>query len=526
MSRLITSFSRDDRGSMAILAALTIILLCMCVGGAVDYARYSSAKSQTSAAIDTAVLAGARTLLLTGSPGQAKAAAQKYYEENVAGRFAVVSDTVSFTVTDSNTSVTGTGTALLPSTFMKVAGIDQLSLVSAPSAGFPKATISGGGGGNIEVSVMLDVTGSMCDDGVGPCTSGVKIDALKTAAKDLVNIVVMDDQSQFKSRVALVPFAQRIRVAPNGQGATLMKRMTNLDATWSGWRSVCTSSTTTGTVTNENGTYDTGSCDTYETEQLTNWQIRPCVTERFYDSSWTMDFTDDTPGTNAWLNGETGRRFPLSKDSASTPFTSGLGQSESDPSDQDYWTYHADGSCNEPPSNQVMRLSSDKSALVAKIDGLKGKGSTAGALGTAFTWYMLSPNWNSVWTGDSAGDADPYSHLTTMQSNGKPKLRKVAVLLSDGVYNTRRSWVGQNQQEDSSNDAKSVCSAMKAKGIEIYAVGFDLDSLSSSDRAIAEDTLQSCGTSLEHFYNTLNPADLQAAFRDIAVKLSTIALTH
>ena len=67
---------------------------------------------------------------------------------------------------------------------------------------------------------------------------------------------------------------------------------------------------------------------------------------------------------------------------------------------------------------------------------------------------------------------------------------------------------------------------MKAKGIEIYTVGFDLDSLSSSERAIAEDTLKSCGTSLEHFYNTLDPAELQTAFRDIAVKLSTIALTH
>lgn len=525
MNRLITRFSSDSRGSIAIMASLVLIVLCMCVGGAVDYARYSSAKSQTTAAIDTAVLAGARTLLLTGNPGQAKAAAEKYYEENIAGRFAVLSDTVSFTIADSNTTVTGSGTALLPTTFLKVAGIDRLSLVSTPAAGFPKATISGGGGGNIEVSVMLDVTGSMCDDGVGPCTSGIKIDALKTAAKDLVNIVVMDDQSQFKSRVALVPFAQRIRVAPDGQGETLMKRMTNLDATWSGWRNKCTSSTVTGTTTNENGTFTTGTCDTYEPEQLTNWQIRPCVTERFYDSSWTMDFTDDAPGTNAWLNGETGRRFPLSRDSASTPFTSGLGQSESDPAYQDYWSYSSDGSCNEPSSNVIMRLSSDKSALNTKIDGLTGKGATGGALGTAFTWYMLSQNWNTVWSGDSAGNADPYSHLTTMQPNGKPKLRKVAILLSDGVYNTRRSWDEQDQQ-DSSDDAKSVCSAMKAKGIEIYAVGFDLDSLSSAERAIAEDTLQSCGTSLEHFYNTLDPAELQSAFRDIAVKLSTISLTR
>jgi hypothetical protein len=156
-------------------------------------------------------------LCIAFSPGSKPTTAAKYYEENVAGRFVVESDSVQFSVTDENKTVTGSGNAYLPTTFLKVAGIDRLALVNAPAASFPRATISGGGGSNIEVSVMLDVTGSMCDDGVGPCTTGTKISALKTAAKDLVNIVVLDDRSQYQSRVALVPFAQRIRVAQNGQ---------------------------------------------------------------------------------------------------------------------------------------------------------------------------------------------------------------------------------------------------------------------------------------------------------------------
>jgi Flp pilus assembly protein TadG len=396
MHHLLARFKADDRGAIALMAGVSLVVLCMVVGGAVDFARYSNAKSQTAAALDTAVLAGARTLMLTGDPSKAEAAAAKYYEENVAGRFAVESDSVQFSVTDENKTVTGSGNAYLPKTFLKVAGIDKLALVKDPAASFPKATISGGGGSNIEVSVMLDVTGSMCDDGVGPCTTGTKIDALKTAAKDLVNIVVLDDQSQYKSRVALVPFAQRIRVAQNGQGADLMKRMTDLDATWSGWRRNCTDWNITGSSSGESGTYTTGTCNTYESEWLEDWKIRPCVTERFYDSSWAMDFTDDKPGSNAWLNGETGRRFPIIMDSASTPFTSGLGQSETDPVHQEYWTYSSNGSCSEPQSNEIMRLSSDKAALIERIDGLKGKGSTGGALDTAFAWYMLSPRWNSV----------------------------------------------------------------------------------------------------------------------------------
>ena len=52
---------------------------------------------------------------------------------------------------------------------------------------------------------MLDVTGSMCT----PCS---KIDAAKSAAKDLIDIVIWDDQSQFTSRVALAPFAEAVNV--------------------------------------------------------------------------------------------------------------------------------------------------------------------------------------------------------------------------------------------------------------------------------------------------------------------------
>ena len=56
-----------------------------------------------------------------------------------------------------------------------------------------------------KISMMLDITGSMCS----PCT---KIQAAQSAAKDLIDIVVWSDQSQYYSRVALAPFAQAVNV--------------------------------------------------------------------------------------------------------------------------------------------------------------------------------------------------------------------------------------------------------------------------------------------------------------------------
>ena len=67
---------------------------------------------------------------------------------------------------------------------------------------------------------------------------------------------------------------------------------------------------------------------------------------------------------------------------------------------------------------------------------------------------------------------------------------------------------------------------MKAQKIEMFTVGFALDQLPGSDRSVAEDMLKSCGTDLSHFYSTLTVADLKAAFRDIAMKVSPVGLTQ
>jgi hypothetical protein len=61
---------------------------------------------------------------------------------------------------------------------------------------------------------------------------------------------------------------------------------------------------------------------------------------------------------------------------------------------------------------------------------------------------------------------------------------------------------------------------MKAKGIEVYTVGFQLDNQT------AIDTLSKCATDASHFYNSSTGDALKAAFRDIALKISTLYLSQ
>jgi Flp pilus assembly protein TadG len=515
-----STFAKDCRGNVAMTFGFSLMVVGLCAGGGLDFGRQRLAFQQTQSAMDAAVLAGAR--YLQTNPDDVTGAitmATNTYSANVESRIPVVVDTVQFVTADDDTAITAKGTAAIPTTLLVLAGISELPIVPATASEFPRANLSvgGSGGSDIEVAVMLDVTGSMCDDGAGPCTKGSKLDGLKAAAADLVKIVVSADQSKHTSRVALVPFSTRVRVGPDGGGAAMMKKLTDLDDKMSFWYNICTDATGGG-ASEGSGNWQ---CLKYELQHVENWKVMPCVTDRFYNSGWQFDATDDAPGSGRWLNAHDGSRNPESGDSSDTPLSSGTGKNKSDPTDN--WNYEPNGSCADTLSgNEILPLTSDKDALNSRIGGLQAYGGTAGALGTAWSWYMLSPKWSNIWS--SASKPGPYSDLTSLQANGAPYLRKIAVLMTDGGFNTFRGWKDQDQQQVS-NWAIQTCTNMKAKGIEIFTVGFALDQLPASQRPIAEATLKACGTDVTHFYQSLTVNELQTAFRSIALKLAGLRLT-
>lgn len=517
----VEQFQKDTQGSIAIIFALCLSIIIVVVGAAIDFGRWQNARATTLSAMDGAVLAGGRYMQLNpGDTNGALAAANRYYRENVKDKVSFTNDTVEFVMAESNSVLTAEGGADVETTFLRFAGLDKLSVVNENASDFPRAVIESGGlgGSNLEVSVMLDVTGSMCDDGVGPCSSGSKIDALKSATQELINIVVKDDQTSHYSKVALVPFSTRVRLAEDGMGAGIMQTLTGLPSPLSFWNNDCTS--WSGSGGGETG--GTWTCHSYAPAYKTNWKVMPCVTERHFNSGDVFDTTDSMPGAGNWLNAHDGGRALLSWDSSDTAISPTYGTTSADPAD--HWNYNDDGECGDiAEGNEVMPLSSNKSALLSHVDGLSAYGATGGALGTTWAWYALSPNFASVFTGEGVPGA--YADLTTAGPGGGPLLRKVAVLMTDGGYNAYRGWKDQPQQEVSDR-ALEICTAMKTAGVEVYTVGFALNELPADEAAIARTTLQSCGTDIEHFYETLTREDLESAFRDISVRLSALRLSR
>ncbi len=159
------------------------------------------------------------------------------------------------------------------------------------------------------------------------------------------------------------------------------------------------------------------------------------------------------------------------------------------------------------PSAKVLPMTDDKALLKNTVDTYGAAGYTAGHLGTAWAWYLLSPNWSSIWP--SASKPEAYSNAN---------VRKIAVLMTDGEYNTVGGTNGQGTA--STAFARDTCDEMKAKGIIVYTVGFQLSSGST-----AEQTMLHCATDPGKAYLASSGAQLRAAFRDIAENIATLRLT-
>lgn len=178
--------------------------------------------------------------------------------------------------------------------------------------------------------------------------------------------------------------------------------------------------------------------------------------------------------------------------------------------------YGSNASCSQQAANTVTPLTNSKTALHAAVQGMPLGGGTAGHLGTAWAWYLLSPNFAPVLPAASA----PASYTA-------PKLQKIAILMTDGEYNTQYNALGltassnQSVNGSSANQAKALCDGMKAKGITVYTVGFDL-----GNNATAMNTLEYCATSAGHVYTPEDGDELRQAFRDIALKISTLYVSN
>ncbi len=155
------------------------------------------------------------------------------------------------------------------------------------------------------------------------------------------------------------------------------------------------------------------------------------------------------------------------------------------------------------PSGEIVPLSDDQDKLKARIEAMQADGSTAGHLGIAWSWYILSPNWKSFWPGDS--EPKPYDDKETI---------KAAVILTDGIFNTEYEHGNGN----SVAQAKELCDGMKDDKIIVFTIGFQAPEES-------KETLKYCASAEQYFFDAQEGGSLRAAFSNIAGKLVELRIS-
>lgn len=603
----------ETRGNVAMIFGLSLpVLILMTVGG-VDIHRASTVRVNLQDALDAATLSAAR------SPYTANADIQRI---GLAALKANLKAYPNITLREADT------TFVLNSDDVVIANskVDVKTLVAniflPPYGKFMDDYIRVGAHSevdrssrNVEVSLVLDVTGSM---------KGDRIEALIDAAKDLVDLVVQDVQTPYYSKVALAPYSNSVNPdsylntvrgsvtgSTNISGATLVltgnqKTITaatkarpvvitssnhgfsNGDVVWitgvggmtqlnnkayvvtnksdntfqlyttSGSRvdgrnwsnfsgnggrvQKCQNNNCSVTITaNNHGLSNNQYVRITDVGGMTGLNNQTFLVGNVSTNTYTIDPSDSstlapyTSGGKSWCAQQGCTWFAFENmdgdlqthqiSGCVTERTGGNRYTETSASTSHVGRhYTSDGSCID---DAILPLSSNRTTLKDRINGFEAEWSTAGQIGIAWGWYMLSPNFNSIWPSGSAG---AYNTAETL---------KAVVIMTDGEFNSPYcsgvisrdagpSSGGSANKIDCAPDnsdpftqSEALCDAMKARGVVVYTVGLGISSTGE-----AADLLRYCATGSGYFHLADDADDLADAFGAIGRDITQLRISR
>jgi Flp pilus assembly protein TadG len=591
------AFWRGRDGNVAMMWALMGSVLVGLLGITVDFTRAQMLRAQMQNAVDGAALAAARDVM---TEAQREEAVQAYFDAEMGELGANATLTISDIPGTNEVNVS----ARMPMP-LSIARIvrDEDWILHVDS----DAERSGV---NVEVALVLDVTGSM---------SGQRIIDLRAAATDLVDTVIRDQQTPYYSKIALVPYSMGVNVgnyADDARGdivgpadveaaAWALGSPHNITGITRANPAVVTSANhgfqngdtvyirnvsgmsqvNNRVFTVANKTTNTFQLQGVNSSGYNSYSSGGIVTEclnttcsvevELDDSDFAVNdrvyFTDVNGMTQlnstlfqiSHINGDTIRLsgthgsfssytsggdahcvvahcsyFAFQNASANNWRVFPASECVSERVTAEEYTDASPGtryvglnypsSANACPSAEIVPLTTNADYLNGRIANLQAAGSTAGHIGLAWGWYTVSPSWASLFSASEQG-----------ASYSAPETLKIVVLMTDGAFNT--GYCNGVISEDSNNgagsgserincdatngepfsQARSLCTAMKNRGIIIYTVGFGL-----SGDANAEDFMEDCATSEEHAYLTGSGDELISAFNAIAASITQLRITH
>lgn len=534
-----------ERGSVAPLVGVAMIMLVAAVGVAIDIGRGQVAQSKLQSSLDAAGLAAGAMVGQTLDTDDLKPEAEKYLRSNFAGQTIDASITgFDLELAEDQSVVTLEATATLPTTFMRVFGQQKIDV--AARSEITRETKG------LEVAVVLDVTGSMDDPvgGTGPGSTDKKITVLRIAAKDLINILFGTNDTVDDLWVGIVPFSQSVNIGTNHADW-----MTDLDSYLEQNRCVGPNDHSNWNHTHVNGETEPDYCPTNGPNVSTrtkphtlvdaymfaddptppkvngpgispaapalmsSWYFKPhtwggCVLERW---ATNRDTTDDPPSTEKWDT-----YFVPDTDGGNNNWRRNSGSYAVDVAND----ISANKGCPQQP---ITTLTNVKATLITAIDNLVNpRGNTHIPVGGVWGWRLLSPKWRNLWGGDMNANSLPLDYHEELSQKAMVFMTDGTNTMSSGIY-TAYGWLNDGNLGSTSSsgavaglDARTttICNAMKAQGILIYTIVFGNGSSTS-----AKNLMKACASEEDFYFFSPSQDALKGAFRAIGDSLSKLRVS-
>jgi Flp pilus assembly protein TadG len=447
----LTRFRRAERGNVAVLFAIAIVPILGFVGGAIDYSRVNNARTAMQAALDTAALMISKDATSSMTAAQINERAQTYFNSlyNHPEAQNVVVNATYTNSTAQGSQVVITGSASMPTDFMKVVGY--------PTIDFGASSTTVWGTTKLRVALVLDNTGSMSSSG--------KMNALKTAAKNLIDTLKTAAKTDGDVYVSIVPFVKDVNISS----------IANANTTWLRWD--------LGQCTNKNN----GSALGFMTQSDCNKQS---------SSKWTQTTS------SGWTGCVSDR--DQNYDTLSTA-PSAVVKTDSDSAKRA--TQFPAENYSDCPAATVMPLTYDWTALKNRVDAMNPQGNTNQPIGMAWGWLTLLQQ----------------TPFNAPVEDSNFQYSKVIVLLSDGDntqnrYSSSASAIDARQRTLCDN-IKSVMDPKTNKPVfTIYTIQVNTNNDNTSS------VMSYCASSSANYFSTTSASGISSAFSSIGSSLSKLRL--
>jgi Flp pilus assembly protein TadG len=493
-------FWQDKRGSVAVIVAVSAMLLVVIAGAAVDFGMAQYVKSSLQGAADSAALAAGKSDVdpkadQSKTEANLKTLAQRVFNANngLSSDLVTVQPlTVTYTKPVGVTSdkVLVSLSASMPTNFMFLAGIRNFNFTIEALVERPQP-------GPIDLALVLDTTGSMASK---PAAGGseTKITTLKVAVLALVGDLMKD--SNVNVQIGVVPYNIYVNTGIISPTPDWILPINYTE------KNRCVAYSTTDCTL---GLPYNCVIDGVEVPNGCRDKTCACAKNEDVNAGWSglvsiRSVLPPNKSSAPWSNKYTEKYLNTIKDLPTLPSTT----IPVYPGINTVWW----GS-GTPPT-QIRPVTSNKDDVSFTINSLVARGDTFIPTGLIWGWNILDP-------------LEPYIARTQAELKAIGG-RKVMVLMTDGINATSpRLFDGAMRPHgdttippawrdgSKSNELISeICNNIKADGIEIFTVLFDVKDADMTNR------MKKCATNDTMFFTADNSEGLRTAFQNIANKLT------